>query len=222
MSSIFSFSSGEILRFNVTAPMYLDNLDGQSIDAIVRFQLEEWISSKMEEREKSVREGFRSCPCYGLVQGRAGGSSSFASDRFMCRSIAQAVSQDGDMIHAVLAEEERVADDRELAFTLSTENHPRAGTGVHRNLPALSRVWMTSFYASSRGIYMSLLWQRSPNQAESSSRAAGREEPTRRRRAQRIGRKCISSCDEAHPFFDVARCPCSRTSAAAPLPGASI
>ncbi len=181
--------------------MSSDTLDTTTLELIIRLQLEDL--EQLESRRKGKhREG--ETPdldvAVGLYKAELASQAQLASDRAICLSISQAVTQDAELIQASLLEEQRAAGDRELAVRLSSRRAPKQHAEPVSK-PTLDDESLNKL----KSLYMVLPGEERA-QAESSSWAASRKE--RQEGSSAPDHSCVS-CNDDYPSSDIARCPCS-------------
>jgi hypothetical protein len=188
--------------------MAAQDLDAQTLRAIIRLQLDELEllsqNSKGKSREGEAVVGFDLA--LELYKAEVASCALVLADSSMCRSIARAVSLDRCAIDEAAREELQARRDRELALRLSGQSGHSQPADVLDPKPDQDSVGPdpdAELIRRLAALYMTPDDDGSgtPNQPESSSWAQSREPPI-------PTTECIS-CGDAHPTTDVAHCPCS-------------
>lgn len=135
------------------------------------------------------------------------GNATIILDRRMTKSIAKAVQTDGEILVDSLVEEDRTAQDRQLAQNMSrnpsrTEFHTSFQVAATGKLDDELIEKLNALYVAGPEEVIEEQCTPGPEAETSASGAA------RKSKASRLDRRCIS-CLEHKKFFDVARAPCN-------------
>jgi hypothetical protein len=116
---------------------YLDGVDAQTLNLIIQMQLEDLQEIARTHAPKGKgRVGqhdnrtdlIAAIDAYGAD---LNATAQILADEAMCKSIANAVDTDADLISAALSQEDQLIQDRELAFDLSGQPRPAAIRAQH-------------------------------------------------------------------------------------------
>jgi hypothetical protein len=202
---------------------YLDGLDAQTLSLIIETQLEdlrEIARANAPKGKGRVGEHDARDDLIAAVNAYRADLTAMAqhlADEAMCRSIANAVDADADLIRAALSEEERLTQDRELAFTLSGQQRSAAARRQSiSQRPSLSTTTdeevlekLRAFNISSPSPTELYFEDADVGRAESSSWAQSRRYPARqvaRPPSEPLTRTCVA-CTDHHPVSNLARSP---------------
>ncbi|KAF9881663.1 ibr finger domain protein [Colletotrichum karsti] len=211
------------------------DIDDETLHLVLQMHMEDLEelkqNSKGKHREDELPDADFAIDMYrSEIESRA----LFASDRSMCKSIAQANRRDGQLVSAIVEEEQQAANDRAFAVWLSREDPffqenedvtpsppprqpppapppgpPPAAGGQYNpsSNDAFLRKLQIMYMDTGAGDEdedVNML-----NQPESSSWGGSRPRSKSRSHAVSRGKRRCNSCLNDLDFTDVARCPCN-------------
>ncbi|KAK0647064.1 hypothetical protein B0T16DRAFT_429654 [Cercophora newfieldiana] len=171
--------------------MEIYNFDPETMRVVLLMQLEDLdelartINAKGKNRDGDVPDAVAAVEAYRLELTEC---SQILADRAICRSVAQAVDLDAAAIRALLAEEERAIQDRDLAFRLAGKPNPRAAA------PATQPTTLSADWGNPMDIDADD-YAKSLGNAESSKWAASR--------ADVVEMKTCVVCGDEHRLFNI-------------------
>jgi hypothetical protein len=191
------------------------DLDPQTRDLVIRMQLDDLV--ELESRRGKRRSGETADLDLAIAAFRneLGSQAQFISDRAMCKSMAQAVSIDADLIARLASEEGQAAHDRRLALQMHLSS---SGSPMQASMPdsPLSRPDITeaplALINSLAASYMLVPDDKQGKRNESKALPESSAWGASRRAVRPSGTPGLTACDscleELH-VMEVAYSPCS-------------
>ncbi|KAH6850707.1 hypothetical protein B0I37DRAFT_372229 [Chaetomium sp. MPI-CAGE-AT-0009] len=213
--------------FNDAKMDYLDDLDALTLSLIIQTQLEDLQEIARTHAPKGKGRAGEHDASTDLIaaidvySADLTATAQILADEAMCKSIANAVDTDADVISAALSQEDQLVQDRELAFSLSGQRRPAATRAQHVSQKSfMSTTTDEDTLERLRALNMSpspaadhlYSEQAHADRPESSSWAQSRRHPPAPKPALPAARKVVVrracvACTENHPITNLARSP---------------